>query len=672
MVSRHRDMMENRIIGCDVLPSHVHLTASSLAGLHICERFDRTRLYIMPYGEASGFEGHADAHEASMARIKSIGDRARDLGRMAKKEASAGARARIKERARAARAEARRIREDAAPDDPINHVRCGSVEMLDYTQTRLDAFDISSSSILAASGGGGDAPVSSMDIRHGSCDIVVMNPPFLSAANPEQKSDDVHNPAFAGFDASIRAQNAMRDRAAAIADGKLSRVPAGRRRGGRAATEKITAGGKLPVYFAYIADLMLRDGGALALVLPLAFAQGESWRPLREKVLRDYDEILVVSAAGYTAEESSFSSSTGMREVVLMARKAPGTGPSKRVSYVVLKRVPRDPLLAGEIGRQVRSLWGTPPPDILAGPGPRPLHVGDDEVGNATSAVASADGCSSFQINAVLDMSLAATAMRLGAGRLDMGPATRPIDIPMTTMRTIGSGGLLSRDIDGKETRGGGLPRGPFVFSKETSNRGYPGVNRHDKDAQLTMGMEPDGHYVPKPGASREQVNKAWEKSGRVIIATHWQFNAQPCVSGYVKDAVLGGASFPNFNLHCEDHEKPFVVWQNSVFGALCFWLHSTRQQIGRGIVSKELRKTMPVLDLAALGRDRLGAMAALFEKYRGRPFKSLDMLPDDEHRVAMDIELLGILAGRAPSRAERGAVGRLHAALALEPTIRG
>ena len=673
MVSRHRDMMENRIVGCDVLPSHVHLTASSLAGLHIREKFDRTRLYIMPYGAGEGFDGRADAYEAAMDKVRTIRKRADDLKRRAAEEASPQKKAALAGRMAKDRAEASKIRKGAAPDNPINHVRCGSVEMLDFTQTRLDAFDISSSSILAAAGGGTDAPVSSMDVRRGSCDIVVMNPPFLSAANPEQKSDDVHNPAFAGFDASPRAQDAMGKRAAAIAAGKLARMSSGRRAGKiQADREKITSGGKLPVYFAHIADMMLRKGGALALVLPLAFAQGESWRTLREKVVSDYDDILVVSAAGNTADESSFSASTGMREVVLMARKAPKTGPEKRVSYVVLRRVPRDPLMAGEIGRQVRSIVGRPPPDILAGPGPRLLRVGGDEVGSAVSAMVSAGPNPSFPINAVLDMSLAVAATRLGGGLLCLGPGIRPVKIGMTVMDEIGEGGLLSRDIDGCEILGDKTERGPFVFAEETSCTQYPGVNRHDKDAQSSMKMEPDGYYVPKENAKSEQVEAAWKKSGRVIIATHWRFNTQPCVSGYVGRAVLGGAAFPNFILHRRAHEKPFVVWQNSVFGAMCFWLHSTRQHMGRGIVSKELRRTMPVLDFGALGEKQLGAMSGLFERYHDKEFLSLDRLPDDAHRRAMDTDLFGVLAGRAPSRAEREGIGRLHAALSAEPTVVG
>ena len=183
----------------------------------------------------------------------------------------------------------------------------------------------------------------------------------------------------------------------------------------------------------------------MALVLPLAFAQGYSWAPLRQKILRDYDSILLISAAGATAEESSFSSGTGMREAILVCRKAPGSGHEKRVAFAVLKRAPREPLAAVEIGRRLRPLLASPPADILTGAGPLPVRIGNDEVANAVSTSVHADIDSSFRINCILDMSLAATAERLRSGTLRLGTRGPSVTMPMTTMDKIGEGGLLSR-----------------------------------------------------------------------------------------------------------------------------------------------------------------------------------------------------------------------------------
>ena len=46
----HKVMMEDVIYGCDVMPSAVHITGSTLSGVEPSEPFDKSRLYTMPYG----------------------------------------------------------------------------------------------------------------------------------------------------------------------------------------------------------------------------------------------------------------------------------------------------------------------------------------------------------------------------------------------------------------------------------------------------------------------------------------------------------------------------------------------------------------------------------------------------------------------------------------------
>ena len=46
----HRVMMEEVLYGCDVMPSAVHITGSTLSGVEPSELFNSSRLYTMPYG----------------------------------------------------------------------------------------------------------------------------------------------------------------------------------------------------------------------------------------------------------------------------------------------------------------------------------------------------------------------------------------------------------------------------------------------------------------------------------------------------------------------------------------------------------------------------------------------------------------------------------------------
>ena len=46
----HRVMIEEVLYGCDVMPSAVHITGSTLSGVEPSQRFGKSRLYTAPYG----------------------------------------------------------------------------------------------------------------------------------------------------------------------------------------------------------------------------------------------------------------------------------------------------------------------------------------------------------------------------------------------------------------------------------------------------------------------------------------------------------------------------------------------------------------------------------------------------------------------------------------------
>ncbi len=49
----HRVMMEEVLYGCDVMPSAVHITGSTLAGVQPNVGFSQSRLYVLPYGRST-------------------------------------------------------------------------------------------------------------------------------------------------------------------------------------------------------------------------------------------------------------------------------------------------------------------------------------------------------------------------------------------------------------------------------------------------------------------------------------------------------------------------------------------------------------------------------------------------------------------------------------------
>ena len=71
----HKVMMEEVLYGCDVMPSAVHITASTLAGMEPSVGFDNSRIYYLPYGrqpDGSVEIGSLELLQSSAARPGSI------------------------------------------------------------------------------------------------------------------------------------------------------------------------------------------------------------------------------------------------------------------------------------------------------------------------------------------------------------------------------------------------------------------------------------------------------------------------------------------------------------------------------------------------------------------------------------------------------------------------
>ena len=146
----HRAMMEEALIGADIMPAATHLTASMLSGAHPAVTFGNTRIHTMPYGR----------QEEATGRPAAIGSL--DL-----------------------------IASDAQPSlfGTGEHVLTGTGEALEVGDHRQNGDEIR--------------------LPHGSADLVIMNPPFTRPTGQEAEKVGVPVPSFAGFARSEDEQHAM-------------------------------------------------------------------------------------------------------------------------------------------------------------------------------------------------------------------------------------------------------------------------------------------------------------------------------------------------------------------------------------------------------------------------------------------------------------------------------
>jgi hypothetical protein len=117
-------------------------------------------------------------------------------------------------------------------------------------------------------------------------------------------------------------------------------------------------------------------------------------------------------------------------------------------------------------------------------------------------------------------------------------------------------------------------------------------------------------------------------------------------------------------------HEKALVLWSNTSLGLLLFWWHSSRQQAGRGIITKETLSTLPVLDVTALTADQLAEAEKLFDELCEKPLLPVNEIASDPVRKELDERFITQVLGLPASLFDP--LDLLRRKLSHEPSIRG
>jgi len=149
---------------------------------------------------------------------------------------------------------------------------------------------------------------SRLDVADGTCDVVIMNPPFTRPTN--HAIAHVPVPSFAGFNTSEDEQKAMSEKLK-----RSKRMLFGSGHAGLASN------------FMDLAHVKLKHGGVLALVLPFSFTSGASWKRARAALHEHYDRIRVIGIASSGQYSRAFSADTGMAECLVVATKNGGANP---------------------------------------------------------------------------------------------------------------------------------------------------------------------------------------------------------------------------------------------------------------------------------------------------------------------------------------------------------
>jgi hypothetical protein len=316
------------------------------------------------------------------------------------------------------------------------------------------------------------------------------------------------------------------------------------------------------------------------------------------------------------------------------------------------------------------------------------IRVGNDRLGTLISIPL--DWGAVWAGARVADYSLVQAAYHLAAkglawppGVIEQGHAVPVFIVPLSRIASLGP---LHRDINGREEDKNGRPRGPFdvlplVPGEEPT---HPVLWEHEAAREATLVFGPNCKAVPRRDADERKLAEVAASKTHLHINLDWRFNSQPLQAQWTPRPAIGGVAWPSVCLYAHENTTcnrgrellesiALLLWLNRTPGILLRWLWCSRQQSGRGRITREVLVTMPVLDVRQLSEEQLSQCEELFCRLRDRQLLPVHRLSDDRARADLDAGLLGGVLGWPSGWFEaHGPIDLVRRKLAVEPSIHG
>ena len=458
--------------------------------------------------------------------------------------------------------------------------------------------------------------------------LVIMNPPFTRTGNKvmgkEKRKTESNRAPFSAFGASDADQKEMAERMTKLTKGTC-----------------YGDGGGIASAFAAIADKKLKPGGVLALVVPLAVANGSSWQKLRTLLAKNYEDIEVISLAAPKSYDVAFSAHTAMADCLVIARKKSPTisdHADKPTRFISLHRRPDKLAAAGETARE---LMAKPTKRALEdGPfGGTDVNCGEEKMGEAITAnLPKTDP--HWNAVRIHDFELVQTAYQLTQhSKLWMPRKSEDKPLKITAFSNIGEIRLSHQAFVGPSA----AP--PFYKTKSTpkpnDNDGYPALWNHNCEQEHYLVCQPDRKLKATKG-QEARANELWNRfAGRAHLTQDHTLTSQPLTVAFTKRKCIGGTAWPNVNFPKKDWDYAFSIWMNSTLGLILFWWHGNRTQPGRARITVTTAKTLPVLDFRALSEEQIAQAKEIFDDFKRRSFRPAYRADVDETRAELDKAVL-------------------------------
>lgn len=369
----------------------------------------------------------------------------------------------------------------------------------------------------------------------------------------------------------------------------------------------------------------------MGVVLPIIALTSPNWKKVRAIWTQNYHNVVIVTIAAAIVEDCAFSADTNMAECLVVATKGKSDN-TGRGTFVCLNRRPTIHLEALEIAKSIENLGNI---RRLEDPliGGNAIKVGEKQIGTALDCPLNIE----WGVSRVRSSYLVQCAYHLANGHLWLPQQSEKLQIPMSTVRSIAS--IQSYDHRSRSA-------GPFDIETGTSDEDlYPGLWHVNSEEQRTLLVKPDCHGIIKPDRW-DDAQHVLEKTSRVHHNVALHFNINSFAVFFTKKKTIGVNLLPNVIFENELYDYAWTLWGNSTLGILCYWMHASKRQSGRGWLRLNALRAMPTLDLTQLDQTTLQNVKNIFEEMMFQRMLPIYQMDEDPVRQELDRRLLSEVLG--------------------------
>ena len=441
------------------------------------------------------------------------------------------------------------------------------------------------------SAGGVKHEALSVEMRHGSIDWVLMNPPYSRTRGGQSAFDLTNLTKEDRKRCQKRWKVLVKDEPASL-------------RAGMAAS------------FLALAKNKVRAGtGRMGFVLPLTCAFADTWTKTRRMIEAEFtDIVLIATASGASLKHESFSADTGMEEMLLVATRR--ENPQERVRAVLHCVTLYKPCTrngeAGEVARAIEQAKARCTATNMT----HPVIVGDSEIGCITMMHANGQG-SPWNMVGVVHGGLALAADELTRGTLDYVVSTPiPLGLEIGTIEEVFTVGPTHHLIGHPR---GNEPIGAFEFHPVTSEIDAVGADRALWEAssknQRSLRVLPTHKGFAPPGVgSPEQREQMKLYASTLFYARNIRWTSQALLSALTPQPAFGGSTWTSLIHEDVRVRKAYAIWWNSTLGMIVHWTQGQRTQNGRSRTQIGALKKIPCPRLDRLSDAVLEMAASRFD----------------------------------------------------------